>query len=57
MTVTPQETNGHPPAEAGDFDVIIVGAGISGIGAAYRIAERNPRMTYAILERRERIGD
>src|SRR5882757_2219184 len=56
MTVTPQEPPGRPPAEAGNFDVIIVGAGISGIGAAYRIAERNPRMTYAILERREQIG-
>ena len=39
-----------------DVDVIIVGAGISGIDAAYRIAERNPRMTYTILERRGRIG-
>jgi cation diffusion facilitator CzcD-associated flavoprotein CzcO len=38
------------------FDVIIIGAGISGIGAAYRIAERNPGLSYAILERRERIG-
>jgi cation diffusion facilitator CzcD-associated flavoprotein CzcO len=56
MTVAPQEATGRPPAEAGNFDVIIVGAGISGIGAAYRIAERNPRMTYAILERREQIG-
>ncbi|WAJ46030.1 NAD(P)/FAD-dependent oxidoreductase [Mycobacterium sp. Aquia_216] len=56
MTVTPQEASGRPPAGAGYFDVVIVGAGISGIGAAYRIAERNPHMTYAILERRERIG-
>lgn len=47
MTVT-------PPAD--DFDVIIIGAGISGIGAAYRIAERNPGVTYTILERREQIG-
>jgi cation diffusion facilitator CzcD-associated flavoprotein CzcO len=46
--VTPQETD--------HFDVIIVGAGISGIDAAYRIAERNPTMTYTILERRSRIG-
>jgi len=37
-------------------DVIIVGAGISGIGAAYRISERNPGMDYVILERRQRIG-
>jgi cation diffusion facilitator CzcD-associated flavoprotein CzcO len=38
------------------FDVVIVGAGISGIGAAYRIKERNPGYTYAILERRANIG-
>ncbi|GBG38410.1 flavin-containing monooxygenase [Mycobacterium montefiorense] len=39
-----------------DFDVIIIGAGISGIGAAYRIAQRNPGLRYVILERRAQIG-
>jgi len=38
------------------FDVLIVGAGLSGIDAAYRLRERNPGLTYSILERRERIG-
>jgi cation diffusion facilitator CzcD-associated flavoprotein CzcO len=38
------------------FDVLIIGAGISGIGAAYRIHEKNPNLTYAVLERRARIG-
>ena len=37
-------------------DVLIIGAGISGIGAAYRITERNPQLSYRILERRSRIG-
>jgi cation diffusion facilitator CzcD-associated flavoprotein CzcO len=37
-------------------DVLIVGAGISGIGAAYRIHEKNPNLTYTVLERRARIG-
>jgi cation diffusion facilitator CzcD-associated flavoprotein CzcO len=37
-------------------DVLIIGAGISGIGAAYRIHERNPDLSYTILERRGRIG-
>ncbi|QZT63844.1 flavin-containing monooxygenase [Mycolicibacterium austroafricanum] len=37
-------------------DVLIIGAGISGIGAAYRIQERNPQLTYTLLERRSRIG-
>ncbi len=37
-------------------DVLIIGAGISGINAAYRIHEQNPQLSYTILERRERIG-
>ena len=37
-------------------DVLIIGAGISGIGAAYRIHERNPQLSYMLLERRARIG-
>jgi cation diffusion facilitator CzcD-associated flavoprotein CzcO len=38
------------------YDVVIIGAGISGIGAAYRIRERNPQLRFTILERRERLG-
>jgi cation diffusion facilitator CzcD-associated flavoprotein CzcO len=56
MTVTPQEAAGDGAADGAYVDVVIVGAGISGIGAAYRITERNPHMTYTILERREQIG-
>ena len=37
-------------------DVLIIGAGFSGIGAAYRIHEKNPNLSYTILERRERLG-
>ncbi|MDV3135233.1 NAD(P)/FAD-dependent oxidoreductase [Mycobacterium sp. 29Ha] len=37
-------------------DVLIIGAGFSGIGAAYRIREQNPTLSYTILERRERLG-
>ncbi|MGQ9350770.1 flavin-containing monooxygenase [Mycolicibacterium gilvum] len=44
----------YPETES--TDVLIVGAGISGIGAAYRIQERNPQLTYTVLERRSRIG-
>ena len=35
------------------FDVLIVGAGLSGIGAAYRLNERCPGKTYAIVEGRD----
>jgi cation diffusion facilitator CzcD-associated flavoprotein CzcO len=38
------------------YDVVIIGAGISGIGAAYRIRERNPQLRFVILERRQRLG-
>ena len=43
-------------SEAEYSDVLIIGAGISGIGAAYRIHEKNPKLSYRVLERRERIG-
>jgi cation diffusion facilitator CzcD-associated flavoprotein CzcO len=58
MSATPQPAAGTVPARAdcGDFDVVIIGAGISGLGAAYRITERNPGARYVILERREQIG-
>jgi monooxygenase len=38
------------------FDVLIVGAGLSGIGAAYHLQRRCPERRLAILEGRERIG-
>ncbi|WP_374658134.1 flavin-containing monooxygenase [Phenylobacterium sp.] len=38
------------------FDVLIVGAGLSGIGAAYHLQADCPRKTYAILEGRDAIG-
>ncbi|KAI1270532.1 hypothetical protein F5Y18DRAFT_15225 [Xylariaceae sp. FL1019] len=38
-----------------DFDVVIVGAGISGINAAYRV-QAEAGMKYALLESRESIG-
>ncbi|MBI3228470.1 MAG: NAD(P)/FAD-dependent oxidoreductase [Mycolicibacterium cosmeticum] len=38
------------------FDVVIVGAGISGISTAWHLQERCPSKSYVILERRENIG-
>ena len=38
------------------FDVVIVGAGLSGIGAAHHLQTYCPKRSYAILEGRERIG-
>ncbi|PPJ21858.1 FAD-containing monooxygenase EthA [Nocardia nova] len=37
-------------------DVVIVGAGLSGIGAGYRVQTELPGKSYAILEARETLG-
>ncbi|MEU4395496.1 NAD(P)/FAD-dependent oxidoreductase [Kribbella sp. NPDC023855] len=38
------------------LDVLIVGAGLSGIGAAYRLQTQAPSHSYAILEARDDLG-
>ena len=38
------------------LDVVIVGAGLSGIGMAWHLQDRCPSKTYAILEAREASG-
>jgi cation diffusion facilitator CzcD-associated flavoprotein CzcO len=38
------------------FDVLIVGAGLSGIGTACQLTTEHPNKTIAVLERRERLG-
>lgn len=38
------------------YDVIIVGAGISGLNAAYRLQSQFPKLRYAILEARSNLG-
>jgi cation diffusion facilitator CzcD-associated flavoprotein CzcO len=39
-----------------DFDVLILGAGLSGIGAGYHLQKHCPTKSYAILEARESLG-
>src|SRR3982750_3025542 len=38
------------------FDVLVIGAGISGIGAGYHLQTECPGRTYAILEGRDALG-
>ena len=42
--------------ETEDFDTLIVGAGLSGIGSAVHLRQRCPDQTFAILEGRARLG-
>ena len=39
-----------------EFDVVIVGAGISGVSAAYHLQKSCPNKTFTILESRKSIG-
>ena len=39
-----------------DYDVIIIGAGISGLGAACHLQRECPNKSYIILEGRDAIG-
>ncbi len=38
------------------FDAIIIGAGISGISAAYHLQKYNPSKTFRVLEQRQALG-
>src|SRR5262249_18966239 len=46
----------NSPRQATDFAVIIVGAGLSGIGVAYHLQRDCPRKSFIILEARSAIG-
>ena len=38
------------------FDVLIIGAGLSGVGAACHLSRQSPDRSFALIERRKRIG-
>src|SRR6478735_1247959 len=44
------------PTAVEHVDVVVVGAGLSGIGAGYHLQTECPERTYAILEARDAIG-
>jgi monooxygenase len=50
----PRDLRGEGRVE--HFDVLIVGAGLSGIGAAYHLQAECPKKSYLILEGRDAIG-
>src|SRR5690349_24406698 len=55
MNATPDATVSHVEP-AGHVDVLIVGAGLSGIGAACRLQMQAPGASYAIVEARDVSG-
>ncbi|WP_226344122.1 flavin-containing monooxygenase [Agilicoccus flavus] len=62
MTDTVTDTTTHDPQatpggeEVEEVDVLVIGAGMSGIDAAYRLGERRPGTSYLVLEAREAMG-
>jgi monoamine oxidase len=44
------------PAQPEHFDVLIVGAGISGIGAAHHLQQQSPGRSFVILDALEGFG-
>lgn len=56
-TADSSPAGGDAPAEhAEHIDVVIVGAGLSGVGAAYRLQTECPELSYAIIEARQSMG-
>ncbi len=50
----PRDEAGSTPTD--HVDVVVIGAGLSGIGAAYRLQTERPGTTYDVLEARRDLG-
>ena len=56
MTATAQPAAMDPASAIEHFDVLVVGAGISGISAGWHLQTRCPAKTFALLEARDAVG-
>src|SRR5512134_1913836 len=52
----PAAENAAPPLTTEHFDVLVVGAGISGIGAAYHLNRQCPAQRFVVLEAMDGFG-
>ena len=55
MTTAETEAKAEP-AGTEDFDVLIVGAGISGVGGAYHLTKQRPATSFVVLEGLDSFG-
>jgi monooxygenase len=55
-TAASTEQEAAEPQDAGHVDVLVVGAGVSGIGAAHHLRERFPERTFVILDAQDDRG-
>lgn len=50
------ERRADAPVKTEHFDVVVVGAGISGVGAAYHLTKQRPGTSFVVLEAKESFG-
>ena len=51
-----QRSPGEAPEESDSCDVLVIGAGVSGLVAASELAHRDPTLRVKVLEARDRVG-
>jgi len=52
----PETTASQAPVQTENFDVLIVGAGISGVGGAYHLQTQRPGTTFVVLDALDSFG-